>query len=82
MDGPVVIIAAGVVLAAISFLVFGLFDSRRGAKATKRVAGTQPSWTAQATLAEMRKEGAGLPADAGQQAARSDRPDGPNAAGS
>ena len=68
MDTAVVIIVAAIVVASIAFLVFGLF--RRQADPPKRTG----RWAAQTTLAEMRKEGAGLPAEVGEEANRSEGP--------
>jgi len=67
VDTPVVIIVATTVFAAIIFLVSGMFRSRGGPKATDG-----HRWAAQATLAEMRKEGAGLPSDVGEETDRSE----------
>ena len=68
MDTAVVIIVATIVVASIAFLVLGLF--RRQADPPKRT----DRWAAQTTLAEMRKEGAGLPSDVGEEASRSEGP--------
>ena len=67
MDTAVVIIVATIVVASIAFLVLGLF--RRQADPPRR----NDRWAAQTTLAEMRKEGAGLPSD-GEEANRSEGP--------
>ena len=68
MDTAVVIIVATIVVASIAFLVLGLF--RRQADPPKRT----DRWAAQTTLAEMRKEGAGLPSEIGEEANRSEGP--------
>jgi hypothetical protein len=67
MSTGVVIVVAAIVVAAIAFLVYGFVHPRRGPEATD-------DWTAQATLAKMRQEGVALPADAGEEVNRSDRP--------
>ncbi len=69
MDTAVVVIVAAIVLVSITFLVFGLFRSQGGPKLTNR-----RRWVAQATLAEMRKDGAGLPLEVGKEANRSESP--------
>jgi hypothetical protein len=71
MDTAVVIIVATIVLAAIAFLAFA-----RGPKATEKVDGPRHRWAVQTTLAEMRKEGAGLPSAVSEEANRSDGPPG------
>jgi hypothetical protein len=77
MDTAVVIIVATIVLAAIAFLAFGLFQPQRGRKATEKVdGGTRDRWAVQTTLAEMRKEGAGLPSAVSEEANRSEGPPG------
>jgi len=68
VDTAVVIIVATIVVASIAFLVLGLF--RRQADPPKRT----DRWAAQTTLAEMRKEGAGLPSEVGEEANRSESP--------
>ena len=70
MDTAVVIIAATILIASIAFLALGLF--RRQADPPKRT----DRWAAQTTLAEMRKEGAGLPSEVGEEANRSESPPG------
>jgi hypothetical protein len=70
VDTAVVITIATILVAAIAFLVLGLF--RRQADPPKRT----DRWAAQTTLAEMRKEGAGLPAEVGEEANRSEGPPG------
>lgn len=72
MDTAVVIIVATIILAAIAFLAFALFQPQRGPKATEKVDGPRHRWAVQTTLAEMRKEGAGLPS-AGQRGSRPKR---------
>ena len=74
MDTAVVIIVATIVLAAIAFLAFALFQPQRGPKATEKVDGPRHRWGVQTTLAEMRKEGAGLPSEVGEEANRSEGP--------
>jgi hypothetical protein len=74
MSTGVVIVVAAIVVAAIAFLVYGLLQPLRRAEATDEVGGPRDRWTAQATLAEMRKEGTGLPADSGEKVNRSERP--------
>ena len=76
MDPAVVIIVATIVLAAIAFLAFALFQPQRGSKATEKVDGPRHRWAVQTTLAEMRKEGAGLPSAVSEEANRSDHPPG------
>ena len=76
MDTAVVIIVATIVLAAIAFLAFALFQPQRGPKATEKVDGPRHRWAVQTTLAEMRKEGTGLPSAVGEEADRSDGPPG------
>jgi hypothetical protein len=71
VDTAVVIIVATIVVASITFLVFGMFRSQEGPKVTEG-----HRWTAQATLAEMRKEGASLPSEVGAEANRSEGPPG------
>ena len=71
MDTAVVIIVATILVGLITFLVLGMFRSHRGPKATDG-----HRWEAQATLAEMRKEGAGLPSEVGEEANRSEGPPG------
>ena len=71
MDTAVGIIIATIVVALITFFVFGLSRSPGGPKA-----GHGHRWAAQATLAEMRKDGAGLPLEAGEEANRSEGPPG------
>ena len=65
MDTAVVIIVATIVVGSVAFLVLGMFRSRGDPKATDGHV-----WGARATLAEMRKEGAGLPSGAGEEAKR------------
>ena len=65
------IIVATIVVASITFLVLGMFRSQAGPKVTDG-----HLWAAQATLAEMRKEGAGLPSGVGEEANRSEGPPG------
>jgi hypothetical protein len=72
MDTAVVIIVATIGVASIAFLAFGLIQPQRGPKATEKVDGSRHRWAAQATLAEMRKEGAGLPSEVGEEANRSE----------
>jgi hypothetical protein len=69
VDTAVVIIVATILVASLTFLVLGFRSQQGGPKATDG-----HRWAAQATLAEMRKEGAGLPSEVGE-----DRPsrDGP-----
>ena len=76
MDTAVVIIVATIVLAAIAFLAFALFQPQRGPKGTEKVDGPRHRWGVQTTLAEMRKEGAGLPSAVSEEADRSDGPPG------
>ena len=76
MDTAVVIIVATIVVASITFLVLGMFRSQGGPKATDG-----HRWAAQATLAEMRKEGAGLPSEVGEEANRSEGPPRPRTGG-
>lgn len=76
MDTAVVIIVATIVLAAIAFLAFALFQPQRDPKATEKVDGPRHRWAVQATLAEMRKEGAGLPSAVSDEANRSEGPPG------
>ena len=76
MDTAFVIIGATIVVASIAFLAFGLFQPQRGPKAAEKVDGPRHRWAAQATLAEMRKEGAGLPSEVGEEANRSEGPPG------
>ena len=71
MDTAVVILAATIVVASITFLVFGMFRSQGGPEVTEG-----HRWAAQATLAEMRKEGAGLPSEVGEEAKGSEGPPG------
>jgi hypothetical protein len=71
VDTAVVIIVATILAASITFLVLGLFRSQGGPKATDG-----HRWAAQATLAAMRKEGAGLPSEVGDEANRSEGPPG------
>jgi hypothetical protein len=67
VDTAVTIIVATMVVVSITFLMYGLFRSQGGPKATD-----EPRWAAQATLAEMRNEGAGLPSEVGEKANRSE----------
>lgn len=76
MDTAVVILVATIVVASITFLVFGMFRSQGGPEATEG-----HRWAAQATLAEMRKEGAGLPSEVGEEANRSEGPPRPRTGG-
>jgi hypothetical protein len=76
VDTPVVIIVATIVVASITFLAFGMFRSQGGPKATDG-----HPWAAQATLAEMRKEGAGLPSEVGEQTNRREGPPGGRSTG-
>ena len=69
MDTAVVIIVATILVASITFLVLGFRSQQGGPKATDG-----HRWAAQATLAEMRKEGAGLPSEVGEEANRSEGP--------
>jgi hypothetical protein len=68
VDTAVVLIVATIVVALITFLVLGMFRSQGGPKADRN------PWAAQATLAEMRKEGVGLPREVGEAANRSEGP--------
>ena len=65
-----VIIVATILFGSIAFLVFGLLRSHGDPKATDG-----EHWAAQATLAEMRKEGAGLPSEVGEEANRGCAPE-------
>ena len=65
------IIVATIVVASIAFLVFGMIRSHGGPRGTDG-----HRWSAQATLAKMRKEGAGLPSEVGEEANRSEGPPG------
>ncbi len=56
------IIGATILVGSITFLVLGLFRSPERPKATDR-----NRWAAQATLAGMRKDGAGLPSEVGEE---------------
>ena len=71
MDTAVGIIIATIVVALITFLVFGLSRSHPRPKASDG-----DRWAAQATLAELRKDGAGLPLEVGEEANRSEGPPG------
>lgn len=71
MDTAVVVIVAIIVLAAIAFLALA-----RRPKATEKVDGPRHRWAVQTTLAEMRKEGAGLPSAVSEEANRRDGPPG------
>ena len=72
MGTALVIIVVTIVVASITFLVLGMIHSQRGPKATGG-----HRWAAQATLAELRKEGSGgLPSEVGEEANRSERPPG------
>ena len=71
MDTAVVILVATIVVASIAFLVFGMSRSQGRPEVTEG-----HRWAAQATLAEMRKEGAGLPSEVGEEANGSERPPG------
>jgi hypothetical protein len=75
MSTGVVIVVAAIVVAAIAFLVYGFLQPRRHPEATDEVHGPRDRWTAQATLAEMRQERASLPAYAGEEVNRIERPD-------
>jgi hypothetical protein len=66
----VVLIVAMIVLAAITFLVFGMFRSQGRPEADRS------RWAARATLAEMRKEGAGLPSAVDEASTRGEGPPG------
>ena len=68
------IIGATILVGSITFLVLGLFRSPERPKATDR-----NRWAAQATLAGMRKDGAGLPSEVGEEANRSEGPPGADA---
>ena len=70
MDTAVVLIIAMIVLAAIAFLVFGMFRSQGGPEADRS------RWAARATLAEMRKEGAVLPSEGAEASSRGEGPSG------
>ena len=70
MGTALVIIVVTIVVASITFLVLGMIRSHGGPKATDG-----RRWAAQATLAKMRKEGAGLPSEVGE-ANRSEGPPG------
>lgn len=77
MGTGIAIVVAVIVVAAIAFLVYGLFQpQRRRPEETEEAHGPRHRWTAQATLADMRKQGAGLPAEAGDEVNRSERPPG------
>ncbi len=76
MDTAVVIIIATIVVASITFLVRGMFRSQGGPKVTDG-----HRWAAQATLTEMRKEGADLPSEVGEEASRSEGPPRPRTGG-
>jgi hypothetical protein len=71
VDTAVVILIATIVAASITFLALGVFRSQGG---PKTIDGRR--WAAQATLAEMRKKGGGLPSEAGEEANRSEGPPG------
>ena len=72
MGTVVVIIVATILVASITFLVLGMIHSQGGPKATGG-----HRWAAQASLAEMRKEGsAACPRRSGQEANRSEGPPG------
>ena len=73
MDTAVVIVVASIVVASIAFLAFG---QRAGPKATDKA--DESRWAAQATFAEMRKEGGGLPSEVGEEANRNEGPPVPN----
>jgi hypothetical protein len=75
VDTAVVILVATIVVASIAFLVFGMFRSQERPEVNEG-----HRWAAQATLAEMRKEGAGLPSAVGDEANGSEGPPGPTAA--
>jgi hypothetical protein len=68
VDTALVLIVAMIVLAAITFLVYGMFRSQGGPEAHRS------RWAARATLAEMRKEGAGLPSEAAEASSRGEGP--------
>jgi hypothetical protein len=74
MDTAVVIIVATIVLTAIAFLAYLAFQPQRGPKATEENDGPRHRWGVQATLAEMRKEGAGLPSAVSEEVNRSEGP--------
>ena len=72
MGTVIVIIVVTILVASITFLVLGMIHSQGGPKATGG-----HRWAAQASLAEMRKEGSGgLPSEVGQEANRSEGPPG------
>ena len=70
MDTAGVLIVAMIVVAAITFLVLGMFRSQGGPEAGRS------RWAARATLAEMRKEGAGLPSEVDEASSRGEGPSG------
>jgi len=70
VDTALVILIATIVVASLALLAFG---QRAAPKATD-TADKPDDWAAQATLAEMRKEGAGLPLEIGEEANRSEGP--------
>jgi hypothetical protein len=75
VDTAVLLIVAIVVAAAITFLVLGMFRSQGGPEAHRS------RWAARATLAEMRKEGAGLPSEVGEASNQGEGPPGGQAPG-
>ena len=72
MSTGVVIVVAAIAVAAIAFLIYGFLQPPRRREVTDEIYGPLDHWPAQATLAEMRKHGASLPA--GEEGNRSERP--------
>jgi len=72
MSTGVVIVVAAIVVAAIVFLVYGFLQQPRRRREAEEGYGPLDEWPAQATLAEMRKEGASLPG--GEEGNRPERP--------